>query len=340
MTPAVVHVGPDTSGSSVGGMASVIRTLVETAPYPATAVASWWSKGWRLPVGRLARSLRTVMQAPRDTVVHVHMSERGSWVREGAFVVVARLSGKRVALTLHGAELGEWTTGRAARTLVAAVLRTAQVVFVLHEADARLVRALSPTPVTVVANPVAEVPARDAEPTDPGTVLFLGEQSRRKGIDVLTAAWLRVLDHRPEARLVVAGPTIGEGEVSGPNVRNLGPVGPDEARRLLQGAAVVVLPSRAEALPMVLLEAMAEGVPFVASDVAGIPRLAAAGAGLTVRAGDVDGLTDALVRLLVDADLRATLGTAGRLWWEEQGRPEAVHEALRAGYRSVPGTAR
>jgi hypothetical protein len=104
-SPVVVHVGPDPAGPTVGGIASVIGTLVETAPYPCSVIASYWSR--RRPyLGRLSRSLVAVWRVPPGAVVHVHMSEAGSWFREGAFVQVARWSGKGVALTLHGAEFG------------------------------------------------------------------------------------------------------------------------------------------------------------------------------------------------------------------------------------------
>jgi glycosyltransferase involved in cell wall biosynthesis len=83
---------------------------------------------------------------------------------------------------------------------------------------------------------------------------------------------------------------------------------------------------------MVLLEAMADGVPFVASTVAGIPRLAADGGGLLVAPEDADGLTDALVRVLSDADLRRRAGAAGRAWWAANSDPAAVHSALQDGY--------
>jgi glycosyltransferase involved in cell wall biosynthesis len=334
---SVVHVGPDCSGASVGGMASVIRTLVDTAPYPAVAVASWSAKGWHPHARRLVRALAEVVRSPRNSVVHVHMSEGGSWVREAAFALVARLSGKRVALTLHGAELGRWVSGRIARWWVGSVLRLADVAFALQDADAALVREVSSTPVRIICNPVAavDVPAAGIVTTRAATVVFVGEQSHRKGVDVLAEAWPGVLASHPEARLLIAGPPRDGAPLAGPGVSNLGRVSPDRARRLVREATVVVLPSRAEALPMVLLEAMAEGVPFVASAVAGIPRLAAAGAGLLVRPGDAAELTAAIARVLADPQLRTAMGRAGRAWWEVHSAPRAVHDALQSGYRLV-----
>lgn len=84
---------------------------------------------------------------------------------------------------------------------------------------------------------------------------------------------------------------------------------PDE----LRAADVFALPSLQEGLPLSLLEAMASGLPVVASPVGGIPTVIRDGDnGLLVAAGDVAGLRDALVRLADDPALRTRLGAAAR----------------------------
>jgi glycosyltransferase involved in cell wall biosynthesis len=81
----------------------------------------------------------------------------------------------------------------------------------------------------------------------------------------------------------------------------------------LRDADVFVLPSAAEACPMALLQAMACGVPVIASRVGGIPEIVRNGVdGVLVDAGDVDQLAAALMLLAGDADLRQRLGAAGR----------------------------
>lgn len=84
---------------------------------------------------------------------------------------------------------------------------------------------------------------------------------------------------------------------------------PDE----LRAADVFALPSLQEGLPLSLLEAMASGLPVVASAVGGIPTVIRNDAnGLLVAAGDVAALRDALVRLADDPALRTRLGVAAR----------------------------
>src|SRR5690606_3607785 len=84
--------------------------------------------------------------------------------------------------------------------------------------------------------------------------------------------------------------------------------------RELMRAAIYVLPSYAEGLPMGVLEAMASGVPTISTEVGGIPDAIEDGVeGYLLRPGDVEGFADRIVRLLEDAALRARVGTAARL---------------------------
>jgi glycosyltransferase involved in cell wall biosynthesis len=85
-----------------------------------------------------------------------------------------------------------------------------------------------------------------------------------------------------------------------------------DAAALIEGCDVFCLPSHAEGLPLVLLEAMSRGKPVVASAVGGTPELVQDGqTGLLVPPGDVEALREALRRLLDDRELARRLGTAG-----------------------------
>lgn len=87
----------------------------------------------------------------------------------------------------------------------------------------------------------------------------------------------------------------------------------DDVDRILGEADIFVLASRSEGMPMSVLEAMAAGVPVVATAVGGVPELVVEGeTGLLVPPGDGSALAQAIERLLDDADLRRRLGEAGR----------------------------
>jgi len=87
----------------------------------------------------------------------------------------------------------------------------------------------------------------------------------------------------------------------------------EDVPALLAGCDVFCLPSSAEGLPLVVLEAMAAGKPVVATAVGGVPELVVHGeTGLLVPAGDLDALRRALADLLADPERARRLGETGR----------------------------
>ena len=158
---------------------------------------------------------------------------------------------------------------------------------------------------------LAEVPG--TPPSSPATVLFVGHDFRRKGGDVLVEAFRRVRAEIPNAQLQLVGRQTSQVE-RGPGVTVLGAV--DDRRHLSQlysAASVFCLPARFEPYGLVLLEAIGHGVPCVATRVGAIPEILADGTlGLLVDPEDVAGLADALIALLRDPELQATLSTRGR----------------------------
>jgi glycosyltransferase involved in cell wall biosynthesis len=92
-----------------------------------------------------------------------------------------------------------------------------------------------------------------------------------------------------------------------------GSIGQDDIREEYRRSDVFCLPSFAEGVPVVLMEAMAMGLPVVASDIMGIPELVEDGvSGFLVRPGRADTLVDALAALAAEPALRAAMGASGR----------------------------
>jgi colanic acid/amylovoran biosynthesis glycosyltransferase len=164
-------------------------------------------------------------------------------------------------------------------------------------------------------------------------LLTIGRLDNMKGVPILIEAVGELQRRGVPARLTVVGDgpqrehlqRMAQREAIGEHVAWRGTVGQDRIRTHYRQADVFCLPSFAEGVPVVLMEAMATGLPVVANHIAGIPELVEHEvSGLLVRPGRADLLADALERLARDADLRARMGQAGR----EKVREEFESAAL------------
>jgi glycosyltransferase involved in cell wall biosynthesis len=157
-----------------------------------------------------------------------------------------------------------------------------------------------------------------------GRLLMVARDEKRKGLSVL----LKAMEGLPQAQLTVAGAKAARGAE---NVRFLGVVR-DRVRldALFDEAELLIVPSFAEGMPTVVLEALAAGLPIIASDVGAVREAVIEGqTGFLLHPGDVEQLKRAIARGLVlpEADYSAML-TACRGVYEEKFAPNRVKEML------------
>jgi glycosyltransferase involved in cell wall biosynthesis len=177
-------------------------------------------------------------------------------------------------------------------------------------------------------------------------LLCVARLVEQKGQDILLRALpavraaagpivLTLLGDGPErARLQSLAASLGIAEA----VR-FGGVVPDVAPYLAE-ATVFVLPSRYEGMPLALLEAMAAGVPVVASAVPGNRDVVQDGTdGILVPPGDPDALARGLVKILTNREMAARLAVAARVSVAARYSVESMAERTLGVYRSVLGVA-
>jgi glycosyltransferase involved in cell wall biosynthesis len=152
---------------------------------------------------------------------------------------------------------------------------------------------------------------------DQPRVLFIGSDFKRKGGDVVLAAWREVVRRIPEAELMLIGPV--EGPLP-PNARtNEGRWDPATIVRELQRASVFAMPSRCETWGDVFLEAMAYGLPCIGSSNDAMPEIIQdRETGYIVPPDDPAALADRICDLLQNPDRARTFGLAGRLRVEDR----------------------
>lgn len=257
--------------------------------------------------------------------------------------------------TLHGLRSGAITWKERLRMQIirrraAAVIAVGRTVAVNHAAD------LAPRAAVIIPNPAprpATVPRRSAAavrddlgvPVDAVLAIAVGRLVEEKNHQLLLDAMAVVHAEEPRARLIVAGPgrlrrelteharALGLEDV----VRFLGPR--DDVPDLLEASDLFVSSSASEGMPLSLLEAMAVGLPVVATDV-GDCREVVGEAGALVAPGDPGALAEAILTLVTDDDLRVRCGRAAQARVEEEFGVGPWVRRLAALYERVVADAR
>ncbi|HEX8639651.1 MAG TPA: glycosyltransferase family 4 protein [Allosphingosinicella sp.] len=285
----------------------------------------------------------------RGDLVHINVAPRGSTWRKFLFWRVARLFGAKTVLHLHGSGYDGFfeRQGRVAKGVIGRFFRGADHVVVLGRHWRNFVvdhLGVPPRRVSIVANGAPHVePSRERRGGTP-LIVSMGLVGERKGTDMLIAA-LAALPPELDWHAVIGG----DGEVEryravadaaglGERISFLGWVGEEEVGRWLDRASVFVLPSRAENQPVAILEAMAQGLPVVASAVGAIPEQVAEGeTGLLVPPGEAEPLAAALRRLLESPHERAAFGAAGHARYREHFSISRCARELCTLYRTLAG---
>lgn len=304
--------------------------------------------GTRLAAGFLLL-LRLLKHLLRDLprLVHIHSSAYASFWEKVAMMFLCRLLGRKVIIHVHGGNFDRFFERSRGKAFIRGALGLAHRVVVLSPrwSDFFLSKGIDRVEVVPNCADVDFFGIRGGE-AQAGDILFVGSFRKGKGIRELLESLVRLRSRGFMNRLVLAGGTgkdvssawvnelIADLGISGVEV--LEDLSTPQLAGIMDGADLFVLPSHSEGLPIAMLEAMAAGLPVVATPVGGIPDAIEEGVnGFLVPVGDSVTLADRLERLIRDPELRRRMGAANREKACREYHPEVTARALDRVYRSL-----
>lgn len=273
-----------------------------------------WQLFYFLEAGVLADHLL------RSNVRHLHNHFGNSSC--SVAVLAAQLADIPFSFTEHGPaiffEVDRWS-------LPEKIARAKFVVAITHFCRAQMMLFSKPadwSKIAIVHCGVTPSAYRRAPGGNGKRVAFVGRLDPVKGALLLIEAMAQVLKTHPDATLTLAGdgPARADAEASAAalgiagSVHFAGFMTQGQVADLLANSDMLVLPSFAEGLPVVYMEALASRIPVVASRVAGVQELVEDGVtGYAVPPGDVETLVDRIIRLMDNPNAASDMGAAGRI---------------------------
>ncbi len=308
---------------------------------------------WRDP--GVMGQLRRLLVGWRPDIIHTHAAKAGFVGRLAARSLVRR---PRIVHTFHGHVLDEYfsrpvstafalierTLARCTDRLVAVSPEVRDDLLLRHRIGRASQWAVVPSGLDrdrVAPNEGGGRLIRKELGVEDGDVLvgFVGRLATIKGVDLALEAFGRLWPRYRHAHFLL----VGDGP-EGDRVRKHLPLTPgthwlpwqEDLGAIYAALDLLVLPSRAEGLPQVVLEAHAAGVPVVATSVGGVPGLIQDGQdGALVAPGDLEGLESALELWIGQDDLRQRGSVVAQGHSREAHAPEAVAGALADLYEEI-----
>jgi glycosyltransferase involved in cell wall biosynthesis len=299
--------------------------------------------------------LRSVFTRSKDVdLVHLHsaLAPTPTMLRAGALAAAARLRRRKVVVHAHGGRVISWMDTRGASAVTRVSMSPVTFVVAVSEQAADVLGGvLGPDRVGHIPNGVDTIALRvpTSRRTDVATprILYVGHLSRRKGVLDLDEASRRLRAKGIQHELVLVGGRPDEGSEEydlvaaalGRDVVALGPVDHGDIEAVYHSATVFCLPSWWEAMPLSILEAMATGLPVVATAVGDVPRLVVDGeTGFLVEPRRPDLLEAALECVLSDPGMGEQMGTKGRDRVERTFDITATHRSVADLYLTLLDT--
>lgn len=259
-----------------------------------------------------------VLLVDRPDIVHMHSSFGPSFYRSLPFIYMSSWAKKPMINHIHGSEFDKLYTNASERKkkLVRKAWGKCNRFIVLSESwKERFSEVIPNEKMTVIEN-YSIVKDGINRSQCHNQVLFLGAINQMKGCYDMVDVTKRVAEVVSDIKMVVAGAgeieqvkskAIAEGVAE--HFAFPGWVRGEQKEKLLKESDVFFLPSYTEGMPMSVLDAMGYGLPIVASNVGGIPRLVHEGEnGFMREPGDTAGFAEAIIQIMTSDAMRINMG--------------------------------
>lgn len=304
-------------------------------------------KALLLALAHFAESIVLARRLERDRVTHLHNHFANSAATVG--LLTTRLLGIGWSFTMHGISETDYPAGLMLPDKIRAARMVACVSWFGRAQAMRVVEPIHWEKLEVVrcGLELDRLPPRNRDADETVRIVCVGRLSPEKGIAGLLQAVAALDPERARVQLILVGDGPEQESLAAltselglaPSVTFRGRLPEQHTLGEIAGSDILVLPSFMEGLPIVLMEAMALGLPVLASRVAGVPELVRDGEnGLLFTPANWTELSQQLQRLVDDAALRHRLGTAGRRTVEagfdvrrSAGQLARLFEALHSG---------
>ena len=258
-------------------------------------------------------------------IIHVHTASYWSFWENAMYIIISEMLSKKTVLHIHGGGFEKFykNSNRLIKFLIAKILNLPDKVIVLSRSWKRFfANFFGENKIAILENFVnssrySGFKGEKNFPKDTITVLFVGGVgAEKKGLyDVLRAMPLvirrckNILFFFVACSILKELSALCEKEEISSHARFFGYLVGDEKIKVFTESDIFVLPSYAEGLPITILEAMAAGLPIIATAVGAIPEIIEDGKnGYIIEPGDYRALADGIVRLAENEELRHKIG--------------------------------
>ena len=278
-------------------------------------------------------------------LVHIHGSAHSSFPRKAFFMLIAKLTGRKVIYHMHSSAADQYFSSRPEirARFRRWLMDQYDAMIVLSEYWKSALQEKTKTDIITVFNSVEKHTLPSPDKTDKFIVFSIGIVGHRKGTyDILKIA--KNLSHHKdiEFRIAGGGPDFDKlkqlcaDEKLDDMITWLGWIGPEERDKEMANADIFLLPSYHEGMPMAILEGMCADLPIISTPVGGIPDCIVEGkTGFLVNPGEINDFANRILQLKNNPELLSAIAKASGERASTVFSPEQFAENVMTVYRKV-----